>query len=458
MDANYKLVIVGLLLLALMPAIVLGSRGLKWGLMVWIGTLALGYRTFPIVPQLLVHPAEVVLYGLCLWLGIQRFSKRGSWQPAWVPSWIWLFALAWIWGWWPLVYGDAPWKTMLTEFKNVFLLLPLFLVVSVVVKDQKAWRHVALAFCAAGLWVACWGIIEYWYPNVKNILPNFITNPSRIREEGFQRAAFSFWGSPDAVYVCLLALPFTAFLWERCRGSVARGATIVSGFCLLYAVYISGHRNAWFIVALQLSFVLILKRRYTVFALVAVSFVVLAFYRLPDQTRTRLYSGTQLIAGKPVQDDSSGQGRWDRVVASVKRINEWPFGNGWAAATWVHNDFLQITENLGLPAGLFLLGVYLWTCRRMLSQILARSRLGDSSWLLVSMFLSHFAAGVVFATDANLQLTQHIAPVWFVWVSSQVLLKQMRVKEVSTVNDYSRLRALAYLQLRQARARHAGIS
>jgi hypothetical protein len=372
--------------------------------------------------------------------------------------WIWPFALAWIWGWWPLVYGNAEWKPMLTEFKNTIMLLPIFILVSVVLKDQKAWRPIVLAFSVTALWIACWGILEYKYPGIKRLLPNFITNPAHITEEGFQRAPFSFWGSPDAIYVCLLALPFSLWLWHSWRSSINRVLIAGATACLLYAIYISGHRNAWFVAGLQVSFVLILKKRYYSFALIGIAFLLLASYQLPDQTRTRLYSGTQLIAGKPVEDDSSGQGRWSRVVASSQRITEKPFGGGWAAATWVHNDFLQIAENLGLPAGLFLLGIYLWTFKRLLSQIRARSRLGESPWLLTAMFLSHFAAGVIFATDANIQLTQHIAPIWFVWAASHVLLKQMRLKEVSIIDGYNSLRAPAYFQLREAGARHARVS
>ena len=458
MDANYKLVIVGLLLLGALPAIVLGSRGLKWGLMLWICTFGLGYRTISIAPQVSIHPIEVVLYGLCLWLGIQRFSKSTPSTPPWVPLWVWPFALAWILAWWPIVSGDVAWGPMITEFKNVFLILPIFVLLSVVVKDQKSWKPVFLVFGCVALWIAGFGLLEYFYPGIKTWLPNFVTNPTYKKEIGFQRAAFSFWGSPDAVYVCLLAVPFSLYIWDRWKTSVGRIVVALGVLCLLAAVYVSGHRNAWFIVGLEISFVLILRKRYYVFAIFALVLVLQGYQGLPDQARTRLYSGAQLIAGKPLEDDSSGQGRWERITASLERLQQRPWGSGWAAATWVHNDFLQITENLGLAAGLFLFGVYMYTFYRLLRQVLARSQLDDSRALLTAMFLSHFAAGVIFATDANIQLTQHIAPIWFIWASSQILLRQLRAKDIATSDEYYHLRAPAYFQLRAAGARHVGIS
>lgn len=458
MDADYKLIIVALLLFSALPAVVLGSKGLKWGLMIWIGTFALGYRTISIAPQVTIHPAEVVLYALCLWLAIQRLSQRTSAPPPWVPLWIWPFALTWILAWWPIVSGTAPAGAMVTEFKNVFLLLPIFILVSAVATDQNSWRPIILTFVCVGLWIGCLGILEYVYPGIKAWWPGFIGNPTYAKEIGFQRAAFSFWGSPDAAYICLLALPFSLYLWEQWRTSIARIVSALAGATLLAAVYVGGHRNTWFLVSLEIAFVLILKKRGYLLAVFAIAFLVVAFQKLPDQARTRVYSGVQLIAGKPMQDDSSGQGRWDRVTASVQRLQDRPWGGGWAAASWVHNDFLQLCESLGLPAGLFLFGVYIYTFYRLLRQVLARSRLGESDWLLNAMFMSHFAAGVIFATDSNIQLTQHIAPIWFIWASAQILLRQLRVKDVSTVDEYNRLRAPAYFQLREAGARHVGIS
>jgi O-antigen ligase len=375
-----------------------------------------------------------------------------------VPLWVWPFALAWIWGWWPIVNGDVAWATMLTEFKNVFLILPLFVVISVVITQKNEWRPIILVFFGVAVWIAFWGVVEYGYPGIKEWLPNLFRNPTKAKELGFERAGFTFWGSADAAYVCLLALPFSLFIWQQWRSSLARVATSISTLGILYAIYISGHRNTWFLVAFQISVVILLKRRYYIFAAFVLVFLLLPYEGLPDQVRTRFYSGAQLVAGRPVDDDSSGKGRWERVIASFKRLNEKPFGGGWAAGTWVHNDFLQLAENLGLPAGLLLLGTYLWTLQRMLKQVRARSRIGEPPALLIGMFMSFVSAGVIFATDANIQLTQLIAPIWFVWVSSEILLRQFQVSEVAIANGYSYYSAAAYFQLRQATARNVGIN
>jgi hypothetical protein len=227
--------------------------------------------------------------------------------------------------------------------------------------------------------------------------------------------------------------------------------------CLLYAAYLSGHRNSWLVIGVQVCLILLLKKKYYVFGIVTLMFV-LWYQHLPDQARTRIYSGAQLIAGKPLDDDSSGQGRWNRTTASWNHVLERPLGGGWAAAGWVHNDFLQIAENLGVAVGLFFLAAYLFTFQRLLRQVLAMLKVGDPPWLLISVFLSYLAAGAVFATDANLPLTQHIAPLWFIWTTGEILVKQTRPEQASAINAYSGLSAPAYLQLRDDRARHVGIS
>ncbi len=68
MEFTYKEIIVAAMILAGLPAVLLGTKGLRWGFMVWVLTFALGYRTFAVAPTLSIHPAELTLYGLSMWL------------------------------------------------------------------------------------------------------------------------------------------------------------------------------------------------------------------------------------------------------------------------------------------------------------------------------------------------------------------------------------------------------
>jgi len=167
---SYREIIVGLGAL-IVGIIVFGrERGIQLGFVLWVLTLALGYRTVEWTHSLRIHPSEVLLWLLMICVFAQ--PKLASQTRLSLPLWLWLFIPFWVLAWWPLIPGDAPWDEMLNEFRDFLLLVPLIIVGSVVLQRERYWRYLLLAFFVASTWIALMGVIEYWFPGSQGSFPN----------------------------------------------------------------------------------------------------------------------------------------------------------------------------------------------------------------------------------------------------------------------------------------------
>lgn len=450
-DISYQAVIITAILLAAVWVFAAGNRGLKVGLIFLVLTFGLGYRTMEVTSNLRVHPSELVLWGLLALPMVQRSRLK-----LWLPLWLILFIPFWLWGWWPLVAGDAKWEAMFSEFKNFVVLIPLYFVAGSVLAEQSGWRSVLLAFYLVGAWIAAMGIVEYVYPEIKTLFPNFVSLASPLEtDEGFQRARFSFWGTQDAIYICVLALPIAAAVWEWWSTWWQRALNLLIAVLMLAGIYISGHRNAWIMITLQCLGFAVVKKRYLLGIAVLLAFFSI-YQVLPDATRARIYSGTELVSGQPMSSDSSGQKRWGRASTSLNNSLKHPLGTGWATAGWVHNDFLQVAENLGVMAGALFLGVYVYTLGRLWRRVRTSSLLREQRALGTTLFLSFACAGMILATDANLVLPQLILPIWFIWVIGEIWLRQTRMKRSTTDDASLNLSPFTDLQLCGDRSPYVG--
>jgi len=218
---SYKELIVGLGVLIVAVIVFGGERGIRFGLVLWVLSLGLGYRTVEWTPNLRIHPSEILIWLLFICILAQR--KLRSALRFSLPWWLWLLIPFWALAWWPLIGGDAPWDRMLNEFRDFLLLVPLMIVSSVVLKRQSYWRYLLLAFFIAGTWIALAGVVEYWFPGVQKLFPAFVTAAkAETTADGFIRAQFSFWGGSQATFICIVALPAAFFLTAGPRGSTGR--------------------------------------------------------------------------------------------------------------------------------------------------------------------------------------------------------------------------------------------
>jgi hypothetical protein len=411
-SSTYRLVLIAALALAGLLAFLLSRNPARDGLILFVVTLGLGYRTVRLTEMLWIHPCEVVLVAVLLIALARPLPAPPGRDPA-LPWWLWALVPFMALGWLPRGHNPYDWDAQLAECVNVVSIIPVFLAVRMVLADRRSWRPVIASFYAVGTAVAFMGGVEYVYPNVRNVLPGFVSNPEAYESaDGFHRAAFSFYGNTIAVFLCTLALPLGLALWSWYRTALARLVTVAAGVVQLGGLYISGYRSQWAMVGLLILLVPLWHRRYLLAgALVAAAAVGTQF--LPEETLGRLQSLERVVEGSP--DDSSGIKRKERVLEAAEAVVENPLGNGWASAGWAHSDFLQVSANLGLFAGLTLLVGYLYTLVRLARQMRRVSPRDDLAPLGFSLFLSLLVVGQMLAVQGVEFLPFTVMPAWLVW-------------------------------------------
>lgn len=420
---SYREVIVASVVLAGLLVFATGDRGLKVGLVFLVLTFGLGYRTMHLTPSVSVHPSELVLWGLLAVPILQPTNWRQRKTTIWLPYWLILFIPFWIWAWLRGLSAGLQWDEMFNEFRNFLLLVPLFIVTELVLADRTNWRHVLLAFYCIGTCIAGMGVLEYTFPEIKTVFSAFITQPeARQTPERFARAIFSFWGAPAATFILVLSAPIAIVVWRWWSTSWQRVLTILALAVQVLGIYIGGYRSMWIVFTAELLMFGIVRRK-PLMAALCLLLPLLGTWLLPVQARERALSGIFLLTGNPQNIDSSGIKRWDRITTALTDTLNQPLGHGWAAAGWVHNDFIQVAANLGLLAGLLFAGAFLFTLGRVLRRVLVPCR-SDDHHLGLALLLSFIGAGAILGMEGVEVLVQLVLPVWFVWVLVEVWLRQ----------------------------------
>jgi len=398
-----------------------GERGIRYGFVLWVLTLGLGYRTITLTPDLRIHPSEILLWVLLICLGVHRQLLSGSRLT--FPLWMWLMMPFWVLAWWPLIAGNAPWERMLNEFRNFLLLVPLMIVATVVLEQRGNWRRLLLALFATSTWIAVMGILEFWVSGIAALFPAMITSTSAGMIEGFERASFSFWGGQVAIFVCALALPIAIVAVRWWPAAWQRALIIGSSVAQIIAIYIAGYRSIWLlmIVEMLLACLLCLKRQRVTIAVLCLLIIIGGYQFVPQAASHRAYTAIDALRGHAT--DSSARDRISRAESAFNQMISAPLGNGWSAAGWVHSDFIQVGANLGLLGGLIFLGGYLYTLARLFRRVLMEPRGEAKGDLGVSLLLAYISAGGILATQGVEVLPQLVLPVWFVWVLVEVWLR-----------------------------------
>lgn len=427
---SYKDLLVGLGALVGGVIVFGGERGIRFGLVLWVLSLALGYRTIEWTENLRIHPSEILIWLLFVCIFAQRQLRSAT--RFLLPWWLWLLVPFWALAWWPLIAGDAPWDKMLNEFRDFLLLIPVMIVLSVVLERPAYWRYLVMAFFVASSWIALLGVAEYWFPGVQRLFPAFISAAKpEVTADGFVRAQFSFWGGSQATFICVLALPGAIFLGTRWRGWMARVSIIAAAVLQIMAIYVGGYRSIWFVLLIQVltACVLRLKKHGVAMALLVLVVAVGGYQFIPN-TNERVITGIAALRGDPI--DHSAQQRKDRALEAVDGVIESPFGKGWSSAGWVHSDFLQVAANLGIIAGLIFLGGYLYTLLRVLRQMPTWLKTTAQGELGLYVLLSFVGVGCILAMQGVQVLPQMVLPVWFVWSLAEIWLRQnSEAKELS---------------------------
>jgi hypothetical protein len=421
---SYREVIVVLVALIGVIAVLAGERGARVGFILWVFTLGLGYRTVEVAPELRIHPSEVLLWALLILLMVQWGILRREKLDVRLPPWLKFFVLFWAWGWVLGFLSRRPWEAMAIHFRGFLLLIPLFVVTAALLNGETNWRPVLLSFYAVSTWVGGMGIAEYLFPGIQALAPGFFGEVSpTLTSEGFLRAEFSFFGQPIATFICVLAVPVAVIawrwwssLWQRLLILFALGIQVVG-------IYIGGFRSAWLL--LGLVFLLgALLRRGPVLAGLTLLLTLVGYRLLSGPVQQRVYSVILALEGQPI--DSSAAGRWDRVRYALAVAWRHPWGAGWSAGGWVHNEFIEVAAQLGLLAGLLFAGAYLMTLWRMWSQVRQCTSHDEQGALGFALLLSLVAVGGTLGTQPIAVLPQLALPVWLIWVLAEIWMRQQQ--------------------------------
>jgi hypothetical protein len=409
-------------------ALVVRRDKLRSGFLLFICTLGLGYRSIPVTHYLRIIPAEILVFVLGLMVVLVR---RPGGRPAAAgrpPGWMLALLPFWCWAWVPAVSGPISFDLCLVEFLNFLLLLPLYSVTAHVLERPGGWRVTVLYLFAMSSVLAAVGVFEYRFPEVARSIPGFAQQAFVIAGEedrAFRRAGFTFYGCAIAVFICVVVIPFGMTTWRWWPSPRGRALTAVGVAVQLAAVYISGYRSMWLLIALQFAALTLFRRQLWLVVALA-SCGLFGYTLLPTATRARVDSLLHVLEGRPEEVDTSGQKRWLRATEALDAALANPTGNGWAASGWVHSDFIQIAANQGVVPGLIFLGAYLAVLVRLGRAALRRPRGGSGlSALGIPLFLSFIAVGGILLFEGVEFLPQTLLPVWVMWVLAEVWLRQL---------------------------------
>ncbi len=470
---TYQDMITGLAAVAVV-IILIQKRGLEIGFFIWILAFSLGYRTVrvsaPLIvdqlanggqlsqdylstgqtPNIVLHPLFLVIF---LLLGLILLQRAVNWQVriVWlIPIPVIVFSFFWIWGWVRGTEAGTNWVLMFYDIVPFLMIAPIFIVTASLLSKRSLWKPAFLYFFLSGTIIALIGFLEVMFPSITHIIPGFSTADQSfyVAQDGFQRATFTFWGHPGAAFIVAITMPAIIPLWSWYKQS---GRRVILLACLIMSatgVYIAGWRSLWLSMLLVTVGLLLLRGNW-MRALFLVLALAVIYTFLPAQTQKRAESLFSAFQGN--YEDHSAAERAGRSQIAISQILDEPLGLGWAGAGWVHDDFLQITANLGIIAGILFVLWYLTTLIRISR---AFYEVPDPSKLaLVGMFM---IGGLLLLTQPMIVLPQYVTPIWFAWALVETKLRQVAEQKV----DYGTNKAngaYSNLQLSNSPARMPGI-
>ena len=420
---TFQLLLYILLFFTAMAVAASGKNALRNGFYVWIGMFLLGYRTIHFTSDFSLHPLILGLFLLLLLYSLE-INQSSSFTNK-LPGLLKLFIIFCFWGFVPGLINDNPWPIMISDSLNVFLLVPLFLIMFRLSKQTGFWKNSSMLFLASGVMISFLGTLEYFWPPFRNLIPGLVaTNGvvSFISVNGFNRAGFAFWGATPAVLIVAMALPMVFMVPKFYKGIFAKILSVPILAILLVGIYISGTRVAWLMVILTAIFMA--YHFYKFFGLLLALIVAGFSYSFlpPDAVQLVTSISTPLQTGQFL--DSSMATRFSRQQDAFALTIQNPWGVGWSGSGWVHGDFIQFAANLGIIAGIVFLVWYLQTLRRALLEYFRDPK----NIFLAVIILSFVLGGFVLATEGVQVLAQFAMPVWFVWGLTESYLQDIKFR------------------------------
>jgi hypothetical protein len=416
---SYIEILSGILLIAGVFIIGKGSDGLKLGYNVWILLMALGYRTAEI-GAIRIHPLFLLIVGLTLLLLINRVTNRGNVWRVFIPRWLLLFNAFVVWGLIIAVSRNLPVTSISLGVFAYMLFIPIVIISYHILTQQRDWKRALTLFYAMGTFIAFFGVVEFYFPEIRSILPGFVAQGAfdSADQFGFTRATFSFFAHPVAVFVFAISFLSILALSAWYRSPTARLVLAITVAINLLGFYIGGYRSVWITVGAVFIGVAILRRN-LIFVIGIVAALLVVYAVTPEAGRDRFFSVASAAQGD--FQDTSSERRFELAQDGWELILRHPLGIGIGGSGWTHTDILKIAADLGAPAlAIFVIGFFGAFIR--LTRLYGSRRDPLDLALLGGMIVSLS----LLMTQNVVVLPQLAAPVWFVWALSEVRLERAR--------------------------------
>ncbi len=387
-------------ILVLIPS----KRVLKLGMVIWIVTFGLGWRTIHVTSILSIHPAVVLAVLLFVGTLIHDLLYRRHTDFS-ISIWIPLLTLFAFLGMLTAYDRGTPVDLILQESQVFLALIPAYYVIRWNVETQRDWENVARWLIVVAVYVSCLGLLDLVAPDVSRRLSgNESIDTVYMTTQGIGRAMFIFYGSPIAGFLIYMFFGLTAhfFLTSLQHGGIVRWISALALLAELAGIYLCGYRGAYYALGVFLLVYAVILPRAKILLAAGIAGLPL----LPEEFYLRVIS---LIDTRYA--DSSQFKRIDRATQAFDLVKQFPLtGVGFGGSGYVHSDFVQIAANLGVPAlGIFLVWIasVMWRLFRIARQA---NWIGEYAGALFATFCGLL---VTFAGEGLIVLPQLMVPIWF---------------------------------------------
>jgi hypothetical protein len=425
-----------------------GRKGLESGVLWMVVLFFLGYRTFAIWEETVygivkifkVHPIDFML--IFLFFKAISITKNAS-IPIWLIAIIPMSLISLMIG----IYAKYPPDVeVLFDFKNFFLIVPVFLVTGVYLKDDRNLLEAAYYYILVITALSFFGVVEVQFPSVRSALAGFYNDyeyEEYAIKDGFERAWFSHWGSVTVGHIIVCAFPLIYYVRDKI-GLLKKPAFFYFSLVVnIWALYIAGNRADWIITFLIFFLYFFWYKKIHlganklilgILSAVLVAFIAIQF--ISDEAIQRFISGLIAIEGEAdYAKDSSGFKRQERMGIAWETIFAKPFGVGWGVSGWVHSDFVQIASNGGWILGILYAAAFLYTFLNGYNISTKNGLERNEKDGLVILLISNLCVAYMFVINNNYILTQSGVPLFFLWALlhyyTVLIRKRLRTRFIS---------------------------
>ncbi len=402
-----ELIILLVGLAAIFAILVPEDRVLSIGLGLGVVSIAFGWRTFSITPDLVFSLFEVIIWFLAGALVVKRLVRRERLRfRLSMPMTLFLlfsisaFFIAWSKG--------TPFDVIIGYGKNVIMVAPFFFVIQDLIRNLGMWKRLMFAAMGVGVYLSLTGLTFVVAPSLGQALSGVLAT-QLLSGDAFTRVGFAGWG-PLAAWVFILIFGAVLGFWDSTSSQFQRLIYLGVLGILSAGILVSGQRGAWLAVLAGLIVYVIFNPQR---GLILIALAGLLILLLPEGNFAVRFAS----AFDPNLYDNSAADRYNRAAVALDTIANNPLGLGFGVLTYVHSDYLEIGAGMGVMAlGLFVVALGVTGLRLVKIQL---SSIDRPTQLLARGALIMFVILVVEMLSAGfVTLSFTTVVTWFFWAMS----------------------------------------